>query len=65
MKSIKIHPSDNVEVLLEPRGDVPQGHKVALRAIKAGEKIVKYGFPIGEATLDIAEGEWVHTHNVT
>ena len=64
MKSIKIHPSDNVEVLLEPRGDVPQGHKVALRAIKAGEKIVKYGFPIGEATLDIAEGEWVHTHNV-
>lgn len=64
MESIQIHPSDNVEVLLKPRGDVPAGHKLALRDIKAGEKIVKYGFPIGVATKDIAKGEWVHIHNV-
>jgi len=64
MESIQIHPSDNVEVLLKPRGDVPAGHKLALRDIKAGEKVVKYGFPIGVATKDIAKGEWVHVHNV-
>lgn len=64
MDSIIIHPADNVEVLLKPRGDVPAGHKLALRDIRAGEKIVKYGFPIGAATRDIAKGEWVHTHNV-
>ena len=64
MDSIRIHPADNVEVLLKPRGDVPAGHKLALRDIRAGEKIVKYGFPIGVATRDIAKGEWVHTHNV-
>ncbi len=64
METIQIHPADNVEVLLKPRGDVPAGHKLALRDIKAGEKIVKYGFAIGIATKDIAKGEWVHTHNV-
>lgn len=63
MDAIRIHPADNVEVLLKPRGGIPQGHKVALRDIKAGEKIVKYGFPVGVATADIAKGEWVHVHN--
>jgi altronate dehydratase small subunit len=40
------------------------GHKIALRPIKAGEKIVKYGAPIGSATAAIALGEYVHNHNV-
>ncbi|MBQ9430665.1 MAG: altronate dehydratase [Kiritimatiellae bacterium] len=64
MTAIQIHPLDNVEVLLKPCGDIPAGHKLALRDIKAGEKIVKYGFPVGVATRDIKAGEWVHTHNV-
>ena len=40
------------------------GHKVAARGIAAGEKIVKYGAPIGSATRAISAGEHVHTHNV-
>ena len=43
---------------------LPLGHKIAARAIAAGEKIVKYGAPIGSATRAIAAGEHVHTHNV-
>jgi altronate dehydratase len=43
---------------------VPLGHKVALRAIAAGEKVEKYRVPIGSATADIAPGEIVHTHNL-
>lgn len=46
--------------LLQP---IRGGHKVALHAIAQGEIILKYGFPIGEATRPIAEGEWVHLHN--
>ena len=42
--------------------DVPAGHKLALRAIAAGEDIIKYGVPIGRATQDIAAGSWVHLH---
>ena len=76
MKSIQIHPQDNVLVALSPleKGEtlqgvtalenVPQGHKMALRDIRAGENVIKYGFPIGHALQDIPAGSWVHTHNV-
>ena len=47
------------------RADVDVGHKFAVRAITAGERIVKYGAPIGVATRDIEPGEYVHTHNMT
>ena len=43
---------------------IPRGHKIALRAIRAGEAVIKYGSPIGTATADIAPGTHVHTHNV-
>ena len=54
---MQIHKLDNVEV----RGD---GHKYALKPIKTGENVIKYGSPIGHATCDIKVGEHVHTHNV-
>jgi altronate hydrolase len=43
---------------------IPRGHKVALRAIRSGEVVVKYGSAIGHASADIAAGTHVHTHNV-
>lgn len=43
---------------------LPLGHKIAARAIAAGEKILKYGAPIGVATVDIAAGAHVHVHNI-
>jgi altronate dehydratase len=43
---------------------VPTGHKLALVPIAAGEKVVKYGSPIGSATRDIRPGDYVHTHNL-
>lgn len=55
---MRIDPRDNVEV------DLETGHKKALKDIKKGENIIKYGFPIGHATEDIAKGEAVHTHNL-
>lgn len=45
-------------------GDVPYGHKLALRAIAAGEQITKYGEEIGVASKDIRAGEYVHVHNL-
>lgn len=43
---------------------VPTGHKLALVPIAAGEKIIKYGLPIGSATADVGPGQYVHTHNL-
>lgn len=46
------------------REPIPSGHKVAVRAIPAGEVVIKYGSPIGTATAAIAPGDHVHVHNV-
>ncbi|MDR2161483.1 MAG: UxaA family hydrolase [Desulfovibrio sp.] len=43
---------------------VPYGHKIAVRAIRAGERILKYGEEIGVATKDINKGGYVHVHNL-
>jgi hypothetical protein len=43
---------------------IPRGHKIARRAIAVGEKVVKYGAPIGLATQPIQPGQHVHLHNV-
>ncbi|WP_335415307.1 UxaA family hydrolase [Bacillus sp. JJ1566] len=40
------------------------GHKFAVKAIREGETILKYGEVIGRAIRDIAEGEHVHVHNL-
>ncbi|HIW24979.1 MAG TPA: UxaA family hydrolase [Firmicutes bacterium] len=45
-------------------GDVPYGHKIAVKDIKKGELIMKYGEEIGIATKDIVKGEYVHVHNL-
>ncbi len=46
------------------RGAVPTGHKVAIEAIPAGAKVIKFAAPIGSATRDIQPGEHVHLHNL-
>ena len=49
---------------VEVTSRIPTGHKVAMRAIAQGDKVLKYGTPIGSATRDIQPGEYVHTHNL-
>ena len=69
MQIIKINPSDNVAVALEPiekgnkieldgenikaRNRIPAGHKVAIKDIKENEPVIKYGCRIGFASADI------------
>jgi hypothetical protein len=80
METIHLSPADNIVVLtkslpadaaLEIGGRVYHqsaalelGHKLATRFIHVGEKIIKYGAPIGSATCDIEAGEHVHLHNM-
>ena len=58
MELTVLNEKDNVSVSLR------NGHKYALRDIKKGEAVIKYGYPIGTAAADIAAGEHVHTHNL-
>lgn len=43
---------------------IPIGYKIALEDIAAGETILKYGAPIGTASMDIRRGRVVHLHNL-
>ena len=52
------------EWTVEIRDDVEFGHKIALEDVLKGGEITKYGKSIGNASQDIAAGEWVHVHNV-
>ena len=77
---IRIHPRDNVLVLtrtvragetvrFEGRGitlaaELPLGHKLAAEPISEGDKVLKYGLPIGTATEEIPFGGHVHVHNL-
>ena len=73
---MRLNPGDNVVIALadlaegQPLGDytlsapVKRGHKIASRAIAAGENVYRYGQIIGTATEDIAAGAHVHSHNL-
>ena len=77
-ETIKLQDADNVVVALRTltegetvdgvpgplRQRVPRGHKVACRPIARGEDVIRYGQIIGQATVGIAVGEHVHSHNL-
>jgi len=78
--ALLIHPADTVAVALADlrpgeeiivgdgcvvvRDAIPAGHKIARIAHAPGSRVIKYGCPIGRATVPIAVGQWVHSHNV-
>jgi hypothetical protein len=45
--------------------DIPYSHKVLLADLSVGDSIIKYGELIGQATENIQQGDWIHTHNLT
>lgn len=49
---------------LKAKQDIPIGHKVALKALKKGETIIKYGEDIGKMVADAGLGEHVHVQNL-
>lgn len=79
-KIIILHPSDNVGVIIsdvkkgEPIeingktikiiSDINFGHKMALKNLSKGEKVKKYGVPIGIITSNVNAGDHVHVHNI-
>lgn len=44
--------------------EIPQFHKIAVKAVRTGADVIKYGERIGYATRDISVGEHVHTQNL-
>lgn len=76
---IKVHPSDNVAIVIEHGGlaegalveggfvttmPIPQGHKVALVGLAKGDQVVRYGEVIGNAETAISRGGHVNETNM-
>jgi len=53
---------DGVRLAITEKVDL--GHKISLSSLKPGDKILKYGMPIGSATAEVPAGGWVHMHNM-
>lgn len=53
---------DGVQVVLA--GNIPAGHKFALRPLATGASVRRYGAEIGRMTSPAAAGEHVHSHNL-
>jgi len=54
----------NETIALKSLDAVPLGHKIALREIKTGDAILKYGHDVGRAVANIGRGHHVHVHNL-
>jgi (2R)-sulfolactate sulfo-lyase subunit alpha len=52
------------EIKVNARNDIPIGHKLAIRELKANETVVKYSVDIGRAVAAIKVGEHAHVHNI-
>ena len=61
---LALQPGASIGLGVTASGVIPQGHKIAVKPISAGQPVRKYGQIIGLATCDIAAGEHVHVHNV-
>jgi (2R)-sulfolactate sulfo-lyase subunit alpha len=51
-------------VKLEANENIPIGHKVALKPLRKGDTVVKYGEDIGKMIADVGIGKHVHVQNL-
>ena len=54
----------DTELNLRAAQDIPIGHKLAIRALRTGDTVIKYGVDIGRVVADIGPGEHAHVHNI-
>jgi len=75
-----LHPDDNVLVCRQAAAagetlvfdghamtlpsTIAVGHKIARRDLKPGDKVIKYGAPIGSMTAAATRGAHIHLHNM-
>ncbi|MET0355196.1 MAG: UxaA family hydrolase [Cellvibrio sp.] len=77
---ILLHPDDNIlvcvahikagdiifidEEAVAINNEIDVGHKLARRALKTGDKVFRYGAPIGSMVQAVEKGAHVHMHNM-
>ena len=52
------------DIVVDAKSDIPIGHKLAIKPLKSGDTVIKYGVDIGRTIADIAVGEHTHVQNL-
>lgn len=52
------------EIKFKAASDIPIGHKLAIKPLKTGDTVIKYGTDIGKVVADIGLGEHAHVQNI-
>lgn len=77
IRTIKINSKDNVAIVtrdvkrgemldigIEAREDIPQGHKVALAHLRQGDEVLRYGVVLGTLKKDVEKGDLIGEHDL-
>jgi (2R)-sulfolactate sulfo-lyase subunit alpha len=52
------------DIQVEAKSDIPIGHKLAIKPLKSGDTVIKYGVDIGKVVAPIKAGQHAHVHNI-
>ena len=52
------------EIKVKAQSDIPIGHKLAIKALKKDDTVIKYGTDIGRTVAAIKVGEHAHVQNI-
>jgi (2R)-sulfolactate sulfo-lyase subunit alpha len=52
------------DIKIKTVSDIPIGHKLAIKALKNEDTVIKYGVDIGRSIAAIKVGEHAHVHNI-
>jgi (2R)-sulfolactate sulfo-lyase subunit alpha len=55
---------NDTTIRLKSLDPVPLGHKIALKDLKPGDAVLKYGNDIGRVIANVSQGQHVHVHNL-
>ena len=60
-----VYTENGKELHIQALTDIPKYHKIAIKPVREGENVLKYGEVIGYALRDIPLGDHVHTQNLS
>jgi (2R)-sulfolactate sulfo-lyase subunit alpha len=63
-KAMGVVTENNTTFSVEVKDDIPIGHKVALKDLKKGDIVIKYGQDVGRMVASAGPGHHVHTQNL-
>ena len=52
------------DIVVDAKSDIPIGHKLAIKPLKSGDTVIKYGVDIGKVVSPIKTGQHAHVHNI-